>query len=99
MQTDGIAKKAGWIARLDSERERDRNVARKLVQHLADALAMPIDKLRTVWEETGALGNTEAFENRLKRYYLALLRHPKKTAFLHTAFKVRYKPEIRTSAR
>jgi len=38
LHTDGIAKKAGWFAKLDSPIVKDRENARKLTEHLAAAL-------------------------------------------------------------
>lgn len=90
LHTDGIAKKAGWFAHENAADSADREKARKLTEHLAVALDIPLTKLREGWRETGERGNTAAFEERALAYYLKRLRS-NRTRFTFTKpFRVLY---------
>jgi three-Cys-motif partner protein len=98
LHTDGIAKKAGWFAKLDAPKVKDRENARKLTEHLAAALDTPLETLRSGWEESLAQGGTAAFEERVRRWYVRRLKNPKRTRFTCSkSFKVLYHPHRRSS--
>jgi three-Cys-motif partner protein len=99
LHTDGIAKKAGWFAKLESPVVKDRENARKLTEHLAVALDIPLAKLRAGWEGSIAKGGTAAFEERVRRWYIQRLRNPKRTRFeCSQSFKVLYRPDRHSSS-
>jgi three-Cys-motif partner protein len=98
LHTDGIAKKAGWFANLDSANKRERENARKLTEHLAAALDIPLDQLRAGWEESLAKGGTAAFEERVRRWYVRRLKKRDLTRFRYVkSFKVLYRPDRQSS--
>jgi three-Cys-motif partner protein len=90
LHTDGIAKKAGWFAREEDSDPKVREFARKLTDHLAAALDVPIAQLRSRWLATGAKGDTETFETRALTYYLSRLRSPRTRFSYAKPFRVRY---------
>lgn len=90
LHTDGIAKKAGYFAREKSENAKDREIASKFTTHLAAALNISLEKLRDGWLQTGAKGDTEAFETRALEYYLKQLRSRHTQFNFVKPFRVRY---------
>jgi len=93
LQTAGIAKKAGWFANFDSAEQRERENARKLTGHLAAALDVSLDRLRSVWEEAMAGGGTMEFEERVRKWYVRRIKASQRTRFKFSkSFKVLYRP-------
>jgi three-Cys-motif partner protein len=90
LHTDGIAKKAGWFARENAKDPAVRAMARKFTAHLAAALDVPLEQLRSGWLDTGEKGDTEAFENRVLRYYLRRLRSKRTRFKFAKPFRVLY---------
>jgi three-Cys-motif partner protein len=90
LHTHGIAKKAGYFARENSEDPKVRDIATKFTAHLAAALNITVDKLRDGWLTTGAKGNTEEFETRVLEYYLKQLRSRNTRFKFAKPFRVRY---------
>jgi three-Cys-motif partner protein len=98
LHTDGIAKKAGWFAKIDAPNVKDRGNARKLTEHLAAALDIPLEQLRKGWDESRAQGGTSAFEERVRRWYVRRLKNKKRTRFqCSKSFKVLYRPDRHSS--
>lgn len=99
LHTDGIAKKAGWFAKLESSVLKDRENARKLTEHLAAAVDIPLAKLRAGWEDSKAKGGAAVFDERVQRWYVQRLRNPKRTRFeCSQSFKVLYRPDRHSSS-
>lgn len=93
LQTAGIAAKAGWFAKEHSSKPRERETARKLTEHLAAALDLPIADLRQGWRDSLAHGGTDALEERVRRWYVRRLKTSKRTRFKFSkSFKVLYRP-------
>jgi three-Cys-motif partner protein len=98
LHTDGIAKKAGWFAKIDAPNAKDRQNARKLTEHLAAALDIPVEQLRAGWEDSRSTGGTAAFEERVRRWYVRRLKNPQRTRFGYAkSFKVLYRPDRHSS--
>ena len=92
LHTDGIAKKAGWLASLDDADVQKRKTALALTENLAEALYLSRDELRSWWAECVKNGNggTAAFEQRILQHYRTILRsHHTKLQFTK-AFPVYY---------
>jgi three-Cys-motif partner protein len=70
LQTDGIAKKAGYFKHLDSPHPKMRELARDLTAHLAAVLDIPLPTLRKGWAESV---DTTEFAKRVLHYYLTKL--------------------------
>jgi three-Cys-motif partner protein len=99
LQTGGIATKAGWFAKENSTKPGERETARKLTQHLAAALDLPIEKLRAGWQESQQQGGTDAFEQRVRRWYMRRLKQPDRTRFKFSkSFPVLYRPGAQQSS-
>jgi three-Cys-motif partner protein len=98
LHTDGIAKKAGWFANLDSPDEKIRRNAEKLTSHLAAALDIPLEQLKAGWADSLSKGGTSNFEDRVWRWYTRRLKTKGRTRFgLAKAFRVLYRPEPHAS--
>ena len=98
LQTDGIAKKAGWFANLDSPDDKKRANAEKLTKHLAAMLDIPLDKLQAGWTESQIKGGSSNFEDRVWRWYRLRLKNRQRTAFKFSkAFRVLYRPDSQSS--
>jgi len=99
LQTGGIATKAGWFAKENSSRPGERETARKLTNHLAAALDLSTDKLRDGWQESLQHGGTDAFEERVRRWYVRRLKNSTRTRFkLSKSFPVLYQPGAQQSS-
>lgn len=95
LQTAGIATKAGWFANEDSSKPGERETARKLTEHLAVALDLPIAELRQGWRDS-LVGGTDALEECVRRWYVRRLKTSKRTRFKFSkSFKVLYRPADR----
>ena len=98
LHTDGISKKAGWFGKVDSENVKERDVATKLLGHLAAALDIPIDKLRSGWQDAMSGGGTDEFETRVRAWYVRRLKNSRRTNFdFSKSFKVLYRPDNKQS--
>jgi three-Cys-motif partner protein len=98
LQTDGIAKKAGWFAKFNSSDDPKRANAEKLTRHLAAALDIPLEELRAGWENSRSKGGTLHFEERVWRWYVRRLRKAGRTRFeFSKAFRVLYRPTPQSS--
>lgn len=93
LHTDGIAKKAGWLAHLDDVDTQQRKTALAFTEHLAKALDLSRDELYAWWVACGGLsGNswTAAFEQRVLQHYRTILRAPRTKFRFTRAFPVYY---------
>jgi hypothetical protein len=98
LQTDGIAKKAGWFANLNSPDEKKRANAEKLTKHLAAALDIPLERLQTGWSDSLSKGGTSNFEDRVWKWYTRRLTNRERTRFgFAKAFRVLYRPDPQSS--
>jgi three-Cys-motif partner protein len=74
-QTDGIAKKAGWLPSLDDSDRIKRQQAWAQTENPVNALAVSREELSSWWAEyvINDSGGTDAFEQRALQHYLTLL--------------------------
>ena len=93
LQTDGIAKKAGWFGNFDSTDAQKRELAKKMTVHLAAALDVSVERLRAVWQNAMQGGGTAEFEERVRKWYTQRIKTSKRTSFRYSkSFKVLYRP-------
>jgi three-Cys-motif partner protein len=93
LHTDGIAKKAGWLASLEDANPQKRKTALGLIENLAKALDLSRDELYAWWVACGGKigGNwTTAFEQRVLRHYRTILRAPQTSFQFTKVFPVHY---------
>jgi three-Cys-motif partner protein len=93
LHTDGMAKKAGWLASLEDADPRKRKIASGLTENLAKALDLSRDDLYAWWVACGGKnggGWTTAFEQRVLRHYRTILRVPQTSFQFTKAFPVHY---------
>ncbi len=94
LQTDGIAKKAGWFANFDSPDAQKRETAPKLTVHPAAALDVSVAQLRAVWQDAMRKGGTDEFEERVRKWYTERIKDSERTSFRFSkSFKVLYRPD------